>query len=552
MVSDETGLPDGVSPGQWRPGGDRPEWGMKAHDASSAVNLKWAAPLGVPMGDGVCYGTPVVSQGRVLIGCDGSAYDRRFVQPTNYFTDCRFAAPDMYLKRAGLLCFDAQTGRLQWQYNVNGHVTYTQVPGSQCRVGICNSPAVEGHLAYFVGYQNEVMCVDLDAHTDGNDGHFREEADYLRTQWPVGRQPQTALERLEPSDTDIVWMYHIPRRLGVTFDCAPASSPLIYRDRVYVGTSVGVSHKGRNHHRKSATPEAPALIVLDKNTGQLLAVENDGIASRVLHGAWSSPSLAVVGGKPLILFGGGDRYCYAFDPEPGPGRERTYASPVADGGQVTIPRSVGVLRCVWRFDANGDNRFWYDWYVSTPHMPGAVMGSPVCLGNRVYVNVGVDWSRQARGLLSCYDASRVGEISKSGRIWISKAVGRSCSTPAVSGGLVFTADYDRKVHCIDAATGASLWEHRLKGAIHASPLVADGKVYIGSSAGDFVILRASREKAVLCEVSFSGEGCRNGIESSAVAANGVLYVATQTVLYAFAVGRDARSDQGRVCQRHAP
>jgi outer membrane protein assembly factor BamB len=58
--------------------------------------------------------------------------------------------------------------------------------------------------------------------------------------------------------------------------------------------------------------------------------------------------------------------------------------------------------------------------------------------------------------------------------------------------------------------------------------VADGKVYIGDEDGDFTVLAARREKKVISETSFGGP-----IYSTPVAANHVLYVATQTHLYAF-------------------
>jgi len=555
MVCPQRGLPDEVAPGEWRKGDGPPQWGGLVHDMSSARNLKWARPLGPPMGPGVCYGSPVVASGRVLIGCDGSAEDDRFVFPPGYFTTQRFGRGTNLLKRAALLCLDEATGRLLWQYNVNGHATYTKIPESQIRVGVCNSPVVEGDRVYFVGYQNEVMCLDLAGQANGNQGPFLDEREHFRNHWPGGadasagaKQPPRAkkdpapagylpdgtLARLAPTDADVLWMYHIPRELGFTFDCAAASSPLLYKDRLYVGTCVGIADKGPNNHKKCQTPAAPALIVLDKRTGRLLATADEGIASRVQHGSWCSPSLLEISGRRLILFGGGDEWCYAFDPEPQPGTERSYPAERPEWGQITIPASVGVLRCVWKFNANGDNTRPYSYYHASREMTGAVIGTPACDGRRVYVNVGVDWSKPCKGLLSCYDATGSGDIGTSGRVWLCDAVGPSISTPAVAGGLAFTCDFGGHVHCVDAATGKLLWSHRLKGAVHSSPLVADGKVYVGSGGGELAILKADRNKTLLRQVSFSGPRCRNGIEATPVAANGVLYVPTHTVLYAFA------------------
>ena len=67
----------------------------------------------------------------------------------------------------------------------------------------------------------------------------------------------------------------------------------------------------------------------------------------------------------------------------------------------------------------------------------------------------------------------------------------------------------------------------MKAHMWGSTLVADGKVFLGDEDGDLVVLVASAEKKVLNEVFFGAP-----IYSTPVVANGVLYVGTQTHLYA--------------------
>jgi hypothetical protein len=83
------------------------------------------------------------------------------------------------------------------------------------------------------------------------------------------------------------------------------------------------------------------------------------------------------------------------------------------------------------------------------------------------------------------------------------------------------------VHCIDAETGKSYWTYEMRGEIWGSTLVADNKVYIGSRRGDFCIFSADKEKELITRIQFDAP-----ISTSPVAANGVLYVATQEKLYA--------------------
>ena len=105
------------------------------------------------------------------------------------------------------------------------------------------------------------------------------------------------------------------------------------------------------------------------------------------------------------------------------------------------------------------------------------------------------------------------------------------STPALSGSLLFIADCGRRFHCVDADTGQSYWTHEIKGEAWASPLIADGKVYLGTRSGTFYVFAASKEKKVLSTMEIGAP-----ISATATAANGVLYVATMTRLYAIKQG----------------
>ena len=112
------------------------------------------------------------------------------------------------------------------------------------------------------------------------------------------------------------------------------------------------------------------------------------------------------------------------------------------------------------------------------------------------------------------------------------ALGRHVlSTPAVKDGLVYVADANKEVQCVDAKTGALVWKHEAKGEFWSSPLIADGKVFIGSRRGDFLVFAHGREKKVLGVMEM-----KDPIAATAVAADGVLYVATMRNLYAIKEG----------------
>ena len=93
------------------------------------------------------------------------------------------------------------------------------------------------------------------------------------------------------------------------------------------------------------------------------------------------------------------------------------------------------------------------------------------------------------------------------------------------------------MHCLDAETGKLYWTYDMKAHMWGSTLVADGKVYCGDEDGDFVVLAAGKEKKILSKMVVGGkeeDGPNLGapVYSTPVIANGVIYVASNTHLYA--------------------
>jgi outer membrane protein assembly factor BamB len=60
-----------------------------------------------------------------------------------------------------------------------------------------------------------------------------------------------------------------------------------------------------------------------------------------------------------------------------------------------------------------------------------------------------------------------------------------------------------------------------------SPMIADGKMYIGNADGDVYVFEVSKKKNVIAKNNMG-----TGVLSSALYANGVLYIMTGPRLYA--------------------
>jgi len=71
---------------------------------------------------------------------------------------------------------------------------------------------------------------------------------------------------------------------------------------------------------------------------------------------------------------------------------------------------------------------------------------------------------------------------------------RTISTCAVQDGLVYAADFSGYLHCMDAETGKQIWWADLGAEVWGSPLICDGKVYIGNGDGDVDIFKFGKKK----------------------------------------------------------
>jgi outer membrane protein assembly factor BamB len=250
---------------------------------------------------------------------------------------------------------------------------------------------------------------------------------------------------------------------------------------------------------------------MDKHTGNVLARDDAKIGPHIFHGEWSSPSTGCLGGRTLVFHGGGDGVCYAFDAEP---------VPPAEG------QHLGTLHTVWRFDVNAaagrEGK-----YRATAG-PSEIIATPVFYKNRVYVSVGQDPTHgKGRGALACIDATQKGDITQNGKVWVFDELDRSLSTVAIANDLVYAADNSGRIFCLDADTGKTYWRQDTGQPICSSPLVADGKVYLGTDQGILWVFAADKELKVINQISLD-----SAIAATPAVADGVLYVATQRFLYA--------------------
>jgi outer membrane protein assembly factor BamB len=341
--------------------------------------------------------------------------------------------------------------------------------------GICSSPAVEGKRLYYVTSRGELVALDTEGFLDGkNDGAFQQET------------------LTGPQDADVIWKLDMMKELGVFQHNMANSSPLIWEDLVFAETSNGRDDAGE----KVPAPKAPSFIAVNKNTGKLVWQDNSP-GDRILHGQWSSPALGEVNGVMQVFFPGGDGWLYGFNARTG--------------------------EKLWRFDLNPKGAVW-------PKTRNDGIATPVFAEGRIYLATGQDPENgEGIGHLYAIDPTKTGDITETGRIWHYDKIRRSISTAAVAEGLVFISDFSGFLHCVDAKTGAPYWTFDALAAVWGSPLVADGKVYLGDEDGDVVVLQVASKMKKISEMSMG-----SSVYGTPVAANGVLYIMHRSTLFAIA------------------
>ncbi|MFT5467093.1 MAG: outer membrane protein assembly factor BamB [Verrucomicrobiales bacterium] len=490
MVSDVTGLPEEMHAGEGK---------TLEEITASAKGLKWVAKLGSQT-----YGTPTIGEGWVLAGTNNE-------DPRN---------PAIKGDRGVVMAFDEASGEFKWQM-ITPKLGAGKVSDWEF-LGMCSSPLIADGKGYVVTNRGEVICFDLDGMADGNDGPYKDETTYMSK--GLDGASKEAVVEAGATELDIIWGYDLRSELGVFPHNVTSSSVATDGEKLFVTTSNGVDWS----HINIPAPLAPCLIVLDMKTGELVGEEGSGIGDRIMHCNWSSPGYVDHDGQKTIIFGAGDGFVYFLDP----------AAEKDEEGFDILPElyKFDANKKSYRFDDSGEPIKY-----ATYDGPNEIIATPVYYDGVVYAAIGQDPEHgEGVGLLSAIKADSRGEgNADEDAIWTYDGVKRTISSPSVTEDYVFLADYSGVLHCVDRKTGELIWIHDTLSHIWGSTLVADGKVFLGNEDGELVVINADKSADANGDGKVKGDEVLMTVEfpapiySSPVAANGVLYVTTQTHLYAF-------------------
>jgi outer membrane protein assembly factor BamB len=388
--------------------------------------------------------------------------------------------PEVVGDKGNVMCFRESDGTFLWQA-IHNKLSAGRVNDWMWQ-GVCSTVWGENNRIYYVNNRCEMICADADGFADGeNDGPYADE------------------EYAGPEHADIIWRYDMIEELGVFPHNLATSSPVIGGDHVFLVTGNGVDEG----HLNLPIEAAPSFVAFNKHTGEL--VWDYAVEHHVLHGQWSSPAYGLVKGEAQAVFPGGDGYVYALHPETGD--------------------------LIWEFDCNPKDSVWELGGYGTRNN---LIATPVIHDDKVYIAVGQDPEHGIGiGHFYCIDATGKGDVTKTHAVWHvgNEDFGRTMSTVAIADGLIYNCDLAGLIYCFDLKTGKMHWKHDLEAAVWASPMIVDGKVFVGDEDGEICVLKHGSEKEVLGNISM-GENVT--VYTTPTAANGTLYIATKSKLFAIA------------------
>jgi hypothetical protein len=568
-------------------------------DASKSKNIKWVARLGSQT-----YGNPVIADKQIYVGTNNSAgYIKRY--PGVVDLGC-------------LLCFSETDGSFLWQHSSEklptGRVHDWPLQG------ICSAPLVEGDRAWFVTSRGEIKCLDTKGFYDGeDDGPTRDEparvADIERTdktfadivkaldeqkigdtlktllsdrgetlqgeasvkvveaskKWTIdgtfsGIERQltasivgprlTLMKKLTVADkreADTIWTLDMMQKLGVSQHNMCSCSPTTYGDLMFIATGNGVDES----HINIPSPNAPSFMCINKNDGAVIWTDSSPSVN-IMHGQWSSPTVAELGGEMQVLFAGGDGWLYSFKANEG------------KDGQGEL---------LWKFDCNPKDSI----YALNGATRNHLIGTPAVYNDRVYIAVGEDPEHgEGEGHLWCIDPTKRGDVSpdlvvreengkrvevpykriqaadpqagdriipnpNSAVIWqfnhfdangnnkadFAEIMHRTLGSPTIKDDRLYIADLSGVMHCLDPDGGEEgtakwLWSYDMLSQSWSTPMIVDGKVYMGDEQGEVAIfehLGQSHEPIAELDMGTS-------VYTTPVVANGVLYISSKDKLFA--------------------
>jgi outer membrane protein assembly factor BamB len=240
-------------------------------------------------------------------------------------------------------------------------------------------------------------------------------------------------------DGKVLWSRSLTDEFGAwTTHGGRTVSPIVEGDLVIVSTITdGWGDLAQRRHR---------FYAFDKQTGECVWISAPG--GRPYDTTYSTPIVATINGVRLMIAGAGD------------------------GGVHALKVNTG--ETVWSFaiSKRGINQ-------------GVVLKGTTAFVSHPEENLDTN----EMGLLAAVDATAKGKIGKEQIKWAIRNYQLGPSSPVIDGERLYQIDNGANLFAFDINTGKELWRMNLGTIQKASPVLADGKLYVGTENGKFFILK---------------------------------------------------------------
>lgn len=291
-------------------------------------------------------------------------------------------------------------------------------------------------------------------------------------------------------DGKVLWERSLGEDFGLlTTHGGRTVSPIIDGDLVIVsGVTFMWGTNGRGGHR---------FMAFDKKTGETMWVSSPG--ARPYDTTYAPPVIANINGTRLLIQGASDGFVHAIKPQTG--------------------------EPVWRIEVS---------------KRGLNTGVVVRGTTAVLTHSEENLDSNEMGMMIAVDATAKGDIKQDQAKWIVKGWQGGFSSPVIDGDRIYQIDNGANIAAFDVNTGKQLWLQNLGTIQKASPVLADGKLYVGTENGKFFILKPSATGCEILDEDALGTAMHpEAIIASAAIANGRIYVVSDTGLYA--IGKKSTS-----------
>jgi outer membrane protein assembly factor BamB len=284
-------------------------------------------------------------------------------------------------------------------------------------------------------------------------------------------------------DGKVLWERSLGEDFGLlTTHGGRTVSPIIDGDLVIVsGVTFQWGQHGRGAHR---------FMAFDKKTGETMYISAPG--GRPYDTTYAPPIIANVNGTRLLIQGGSDGFVYAIKPQTG--------------------------EPVWKIEVS---------------KRGLNTGVVVYNNMAILTHSEENLESSEMGMMLAVDANSKGEIKKDQIKWSLYGWQGGFSSPVLDGDRMYQIDNGANIAAFDVNTGKQLWLKNLGTIQKASPVLADGKLYVGTENGKFYVLKPSATGCeILDEDQLGPEAQPEAIIGSAAVSNGRVYFASDSGLYA--------------------